>query len=243
MSGFAEGRLQSRREWAPGLVSLTIDAPIEPFSAGQFRNLALSVDGELVRRAYSMASAPGEPLEFFLNHVTGGSFSPRLCELALGDPILVEKKAQGFFTLSYVPPCEELWMVATGTGLAPFVSMLRTQEPWQRFRRIVVVHGVRESAQLAYREELDAHGDRLVRVGVVSREPGASGVLHGRVTAVLASGELERHVGLGLSPERSHLMLCGNPEMIRDVTDLLQLRGLSKHRVRRPGHISSEHYW
>jgi ferredoxin/flavodoxin---NADP+ reductase len=247
MSGFANARLCMRREWAPGLLSLQLAADVEPFTPGQFRNLALYREGQLERRAYSMASAPGEPLEFFLNRVSGGRFSPALAELQDGDELLVEKKAQGFFTLDFVPPAEEIWFVATGTGLAPFISMLRSEQPWQRFRRIVVVHGVRESAQLAYRDELidrsRAHGHKLVWIPVVSREPNAPGVLHGRMTTALTSGELERYAGLALSPERSHLMLCGNPEMIKELSALLEARGLRKHRVRRPGHVSTEQYW
>jgi ferredoxin--NADP+ reductase len=247
MSGFAHGRVEQRKEWAPGLITLRIAGELDVFVPGQFRNLALYIDEKLERRAYSMASAPGEPVEFFLNLVDGGSFSPRVFELGIGDDVLVEKKAQGFFTLAYVPPAEELWMVATGTGLAPFISMLRTTEPWHRFRRIVVVHGVRQTAHLAYKDELieagRARADKLLWVPVVSREPAASGVLHGRVTSALESGELERSVGLGLSAERSHLMLCGNPEMIRDLMALLEARGLRKHRVRRPGQITIENYW
>ncbi len=247
MSGFAQARLSSRQDWAPGLVTLKLDAEVEAFAPGQFRNLGLYRDGQLERRAYSMASAPGQPLEFFVNRVSSGSFSPALCDLSPGDELLVEKKAQGFFTLAYVPPAEEIWLVATGTGLAPFVSMLRTDEPWQRFRRIVVVHGVREHAHLAYREELEersrAGGSKLIGVPIVSREPPRAGVLHGRVTGALESGELERAVGLALSPERSHVMLCGNPEMIDEMSKLLAARGLTKHRVRRPGHVSTEHYW
>lgn len=247
MSGFAEGRLLARHDWAPGLVTLKIEADAEPFVPGQFRNLGLHVDGELVRRAYSMASAPGQPLEFFLNRVATGSFSPLLCELEPGARVLVERKPQGFFTLAYVPPCDELWMIATGTGLAPFVAMLRTDEPWHRFRRVVVVHGTRQAAELAYRAELSelsrARGGKLVWVGAVSREPEAGGVLHGRVTTALESGELERAVGLALAPDRSHVMLCGSPEMIKEINMLLEPRGLRKHRVRRPGHISVESYW
>jgi ferredoxin--NADP+ reductase len=242
MSGFADGTVTARKDWSPGLVTLTIAADVEPFAPGQFRNLALPRGAELERRAYSMASAPGQPLEFFLNVVDGGSFSPALSVLTPGDRVLVEKKAQGFFTLAYVPDARDLWLVATGTGLAPFISMLRSPEPWSRFARIVVVHGVREAAHLAYRDEL-SRDERLTWVPVVSREPDAAGVLHGRITTALQSGELERRAGLELSPDRSHLMLCGNPDMIRDLGELLEPRGLRKHRVRRPGHISTEHYW
>src|SRR5262245_13703034 len=125
MSGFIEGKIAVRRDWAPGLATLGLDAQLEPFAPGQFVNLALELDGQLVRRAYSLASAPGAPPEFYVNEVDGGAFTPALFRLQPGDRIWVEPKAQGFFSLDWLPPAEELWMVATGTGLAPFISMLR----------------------------------------------------------------------------------------------------------------------
>ncbi len=244
---WTESRILQRRVWAEGLITLRLDAQIEPFAAGQFVNLGLDIGGTLVRRSYSMASAPDAPLEFYLNLVEGGVLTPRLFEMPLGSGVEVQTTPQGFFTLAYVPPAKELWMVATGTGLGPFMSMLGTEEPWQRFERIVLVHGVRIAAHLGYGEELAelsrAHGGRLVRVPVVSREPDAEGVLHGRITRLFEQGELERAAGLTLSPERSHLMLCGNPGMIAETIDLLKHRGLRKHRMRAPGHISIEKYW
>ena len=228
-------------------MTLRIDADIDPFRAGQWLNLGLRIDGELVRRAYSLASAPGSPPEFYLTRVSTGSFTPRLFDLELGDEVAVERKPQGFFTLNYVPDVPELWMVATGTGLGPFIAMLRTNEPWQRFERIVLVHGVRTAEHLSYREELEersrAHDARLTCVPVVSRDPNATDVVHGRVTSSLESGELEKAAGLELHTERSHVMLCGNPEMIADMTKLLEHRGMRRHRQRRPGHVSSENYW
>lgn len=242
-----EARIATRREWAEGLMTLGLDAQIEPFAAGQFVNLGLDIGGTLVRRSYSMASPPGVPLEFYLNLVEGGVLTPRLFELPLGAGVEVQTTPQGFFTLGYVPPAKELWMVATGTGLGPFLAMLATEEPWQRFERIVLVHGVRIAAHLGYGEVLAelsrAHGGRLVRVPVVSRQPEAEGVLHGRITNLLDEGELERAAGLTLSPERSHLMLCGNPGMIAETLELLKARGLRRHRLRNPGHVSVEKYW
>lgn len=241
------GKIVHRREWAEGLITLRIEADIERFSAGQFVNLGLDVGGTLIRRSYSMASAPGAPLEFYLTRVAGGALTPRLFDLRLGSPIEVEAEAQGFFTLSYVPDARELWMVATGTGLGPFVSILRTDEPWRRFDRLVLVHGVRDRSQLGYRDELEAmsraHADRLTRVAVLSREAGVDGCVPGRVTRALAEGALEASAGIELSPEHSHVMLCGNPAMIQDMMQLLKARGLRRHRVRAPGHISIEKYW
>jgi ferredoxin/flavodoxin---NADP+ reductase len=241
------GKIVHRHEWAEGLITLRIEADVAQFRAGQFVNLGLDVGGTLIRRSYSMASAPGEPLEFYLTRVSGGALTPRLFDLPLGSRVDVEGEAQGFFTLNYVPDARDLWLVATGTGLGPFISILRTEEPWRRFERIILAHGVRDRSQLGYRDELDemsrSHASRLVRVPVLSREVSADGCVAGRVTSALEEGALEARAGAALDAERSHVMLCGNPAMIQDMTGLLKARGLKRHRLRAPGQISIEKYW
>src|SRR5688572_1287395 len=156
MSGWSDGRLVSRRDWAPGLSTLRIEAEVEPFQPGQFLNLSLAGAPEEHRRSYSIASPPGGPLEFLVTEVTGGKLTPRLLGLAVGDALLVERKPQGFFTLRWVPPARDLFLVATGTGLGPFLSILRSEEVWQRFERVVVVHGVRDASHFAHRDDLEA---------------------------------------------------------------------------------------
>jgi ferredoxin--NADP+ reductase len=210
-------------------------------------NLGLELDGRLVRRSYSLASAPFAMPEFYLTALESGELSPALLALDLGARVLVDPRPQGFFTLEWVPPAAELWMLATGTGLAPFLSMLRSDEVWRRFERIVLVHGVRERAHLAYADEIAGHARsheaRLTWVPVISREPEALDVVHGRIPEALRDGRLEGRAGLGLSLERSHLMLCGNPGMIDDVMGVLEPRGFLRHRTRKPGHITTERYW
>jgi len=122
--------------------------------------------------------------------------------------------------------------------------MLRSGEAWRRFQRVVLVHGVRDASQQAYQEELAELGRRypLSLVTCFSRATPALGV-KGRLTEALASGALEEVAGVGLAPETSHIMLCGNPAMIQDMMALLGTRGLVRHRVRKPGHISTEKYW
>jgi ferredoxin/flavodoxin---NADP+ reductase len=247
MSGLVEGKVVRRKQWAPGLVTLSIDAQVRPFAPGQFFNIGLVGAEEDVRRAYSAASAPGAPeLEFYLNEVPGGALTPRLCSLVENQRVLVDANPQGFFTLGWVPAARELWMVATGTGLGPFISMLRSGEASARFERIVVVHGVRHVRELGYRDELsalqDSQAGQLMYVPVVSRETTASACL-GRVTTALQAGELEKRANLTLAPERSHVMLCGNPAMIDDMLELLAARGLRRHRTRKPGQVTVERYW
>lgn len=246
MHGFIEAPIVDRREWAPGLMTIRLAAQIHRFEPGQFVNLTSDVTDPELKRPYSLASAPGEAPEFYVTRVDDGSLTPRLFDLPLGARLWIEQKPQGFFTLKYVPECRDLWLVATGTGLGPFIAMLRSGEPWTRFERVVAVHGVRHAAELGYKDELtalaDQHPGRFIYVPIVSRDPGAGSVLHGRVTSAYESGELER-AAVPIAADTSHLMLCGNPDMIRDMTELLHGRGLRKHRMRQPGHYTIEKYW
>lgn len=247
LAGLLSAPIVHRHEWAPGLITLRLGVELPLFEPGQFVNLGLSQpDGSVLRRPYSLASAPGQPPEFYLTRVEDGALTPALFDLPLGTELFVEQTAQGFFTLRYVPECDDLWLVATGTGLGPFISMVRGSELWERFPRVVLVHGVRLPAELGYRDELlaasAARPGRLRYVPLITRDPAATDALLGRITTNLANGELERAAETPIT-DKSHLMLCGNPEMIRDVTEALHARGLRKHRVRQPGHYTIEKYW
>jgi ferredoxin--NADP+ reductase len=247
MHGWSQGHVVARHDWAPGLFSLTVAAEVEPFEPGQFVNLALDFGGTIERRSYSIASPPGAPLEFLVAAVRTGVLTPSLGTLLPGQTLLVERKPQGFFTLRWVPPARHLWLVATGTGLGPFLSILRAPDVYARFERVVLVHGVRARAHLAYRHALQSleaeRGGQLQIAWLTSREAAGDGILSGRVTTALADGSLERDVGIRLSPADSHAMLCGNPAMIEEMMALLGERGMKKHRVRTPGHITVEKYW
>lgn len=246
MAGWLEGRVVERKCWTGRLFSLRVDAPVDPFEAGQFNRLALDIDGERVGRPYSYVNAPGQsPLDFYFITVPGGPLSNRLATLGPGDTVHLMSKAQGFFTLSEVPDAQILWLIATGTAIGPYLSMLRTETPWRRFESVVLVHAVRRAEELTYRDVIDGfrdYGARFRFVPFVSREehPGA---MPGRVTAAIEDGSLERRVDLPLSADAAQVMLCGNPEMVRDTTELLKVRGLTKNRRRTPGHITTEHYW
>lgn len=216
------------------------------FKPGQFMNLGLQLPSGFVSRSYSVASSPGQPLEVLLARVGEGALTPALFDLKEGDSLTLDPKPQGFFTFDYVPPHRELWLLATGTGLGPFLSMLRSGAAFERAERVVLVHGTRGAAELAHRAELEAlekaRGGSLHYVPVLSREA-EPGLLEGRLTAALTSGELERRAQTPLSPESAHVMLCGNPAMIDEVIGLLGARGMKRHRQRAPGHITTEKYW
>lgn len=247
MSKWLEGRVVGQKRWTDRLCSLQVAAPLGRFQAGQFTKLALDVGGERIARPYSLVNPPGsEPQEFYYNVVAAGPLSPRLAALAAGDAVFVAPNVAGFLVLVEVPEAENLWLVSTGTGLGPFLSILRTEAPWQRFKRVTLVHATRTAAEQAYGDVLAsvgvARGDQFHRIAFVSREK-AAGALEGRVPTAIRDGRLERAAQAELSAERSHAMLCGNPEMVADVTAALAERGMRKHRRRAPGHISLETYW
>ncbi|MFN7550801.1 MAG: ferredoxin--NADP reductase [Pseudomonadota bacterium] len=224
--------------WNDSYFSLTTTRdPGLRFVNGQFVMLGLPVDGRLVRRAYSIASANwDERLEFFSIKVPGGAFTTRLATIRPGDRIHVSRKPVGTLVLDDLRPGRRLWLLATGTGLAPFLAVARDPDTWERFEEVFVVHGVRRADDLAYRalfeRELAAHeclgpmvGDRLRYVPVVSREAFPR---QGRITTLLHDGALEASVPTApIDPAHDRLMLCGGPGMLADLRALLVARGFT----------------
>lgn len=248
MAEWVKGKVTHLEQWTDGLFTLTVDAPIDPFTAGQFAKLALEIDGERIQRAYSYVNAPSDPnLAFYLVTVPEGKLSPKLTQLQPGAEIMVTKEAAGFFVLDEVPDCDTLWMLATGTAIGPYLSILQEGNGLERFNKLVLVHAARYARDLSYlplmQQLQQRYNGKLHIQTVVSREE-APGSLTGRVPALLEDGRLEAAVGLNIDAETSHIMLCGNPQMVRDTQQMLKERhGMRKHLRRKPGHMTSEHYW
>jgi len=245
MSKWLEARVLENRRWTDTAFSLraqlTGDAPRLGFEAGQFVRIALEED---LARPFSFVNPPQDPvLEFYGIVVPGGPLSPRLERLRAGERLLVASNPAGFLVLSEVPEAKTLWLVSTGTGIAPFLSILRTETPWKRFRNVVLVHAVRHAAELVYQDVIrKISKERDLRtVTFVSREA-HDGSLAGRIPSGLRDGRLEKAAGLALDHD-AHVMLCGNPDMLKDAQAALAERGLRKHRRRNPGHITVESFW
>ncbi|MCS5712695.1 ferredoxin--NADP reductase [Candidatus Berkiella aquae] len=247
---FILGKVIAQKEWRLGLNSLYVDAAIEPFVAGQFTQLALDEDCHVLR-PYSFVNPPSEsPFEFYYSLVPGGYFSSRLVKLKPHDPIYIAKRPSGRFVLSSVPDATILWLFATGTGFGVFLSILQTQQPWLRFQKIVLVHSVQNTLSLTHQHLVQLwqhqYPERFYWMPVVTGEnlsDGQRGAVSKRITHLLASGELENQTGLSLSAQTSQTMLCGNPAMIHDLSELLKLRGLLVNHVKQPGQITIENYW
>ena len=236
-----EARVLENRHWTETLFSLRVEGPKLAFEAGQFVRIALDIGGERIARPFSFVNPPQDPvLEFYGIEVPEGPLSPRLLELRPGDSLYVASNPAGFLVLSELPDAEVLWLVSTGTGLAPFLSILQTETPWRRFGQIVLVHAVRHAKELVYRDLIRQKNVRIV--SFVSREP-HPGSLAGRIPAAIRDGRLEAAAGLRIAPDRSQVMLCGNPDMLRDAQAALVERGLKKHRRRSPGQITVESFW
>lgn len=248
MAEWVNASIKQVNDFTDSLFSLIVTAPIDPFTAGQFAKLALEIDGERVQRAYSFVNAPSDNnLEFYLVTVPEGKLSPRLHALKPGDEVMITKESAGFFVVDEVPECKTLWMLATGTAIGPYLSILQEGKGLARFENIVLVHAARYAQDLSYlplMQQLQQRYNGQLRIQtVVSREE-ITGSLTGRVPALIESGELESAVGLPINAEDSHVMLCGNPQMVRDTQQLLkETREMRKHLKRKPGHMTAEHYW
>ncbi len=244
----------SVRRWTDALVSVRVTRdPAYRFTAGHYARLGLAgADGAIATRPLSIASATTDPhLEFVCTLVPDGELSARLASCAPGDDAYVDRTSYGFLTVDGLAPGPDLWMLATGTGIAPFLSILREPRVWTSFERIVVVHSVRLAAELAPAAPIDALARapsaapgtaRLTYLPVATREPGAT-ALDARIPAMLEDGRLAAAAGLPIDVARSRVMTCGNPSMSRDVRRALAARGFAPVRRNTPGQMTFENYW
>ena len=245
MADWLTGKIVEKKRWNDRLFSLRIDCDFDTFESGQFVRVALDIDGERVARPYSLVNKPGDDfLEIYFNIVDEGPLTPRLAELEDGDEIFVTDRANGFLTVSEVPQCRHLWMLATGTGVGPFLSILKNIDVWQRFEKVVLVYSVRDLSELAYQQQVveieDQWPQKFSFIPLVTREE-VEGMLNQRITDSIEDDSLEQITGIVID-EDSHIMMCGNSAMISDVTEVLEKRGLRKHRRREPGHMTTEKY-
>ena len=239
------------RHWTPTLLSFRATRPAAfRFTPGHYTRLGLGSGEEIVWRPYSLTSARDDDfIEFIAILVPGGAFSEKLRQLRVGDTFSVDKASYGFLTVDQLAPGKDLWLLASGTGLGPFMSILREPAVWQNFERLILVHSVRQSAELAWREEISALPGlfasaraTLSYIPVVTREPGATPLAE-RIPLLFADGRLEQAAGTALSLADSRLMVCGNPELAKELRQFLTNRGYATNRRGVPGQMAFEKYW
>jgi ferredoxin--NADP+ reductase len=246
-------RVLEVHRWTPTLLSFrTTRSPGFRFTPGHYTRLGLDGRDGTVWRPFSLVSASYDNfLEFIAVLVPDGAFSTPLGYLQVGDALRVDKSSYGFLTVDQLAPGRDLWLLASGTGLGPFLSILRDPAVWQCYRRLILVHSVRRSAELAWREEIaalprqewqTAGAARLSYLPVVTREPGATALAE-RIPLLLADGRLETATETRLSLADSRLMVCGNPELARELRQFLGSRGFAVSRRGLPGQMAFEKYW
>jgi ferredoxin--NADP+ reductase len=247
MSSLVTERVLSVHHWNESLFSFrTTRDPGLRFENGQFVMIGLDVNGKPLTRAYSIASPNYEEhLEFFSIKVPDGPLTSRLQHLREGDPIVVSKKPTGTLVLHDLNPGKHLYLLATGTGLAPFLSVIQDPETYERFEKVVLVHGVRFVSELAYTDFItrvlpqneffgDQVRDQLIYYPTVTREPFRN---TGRITHVIETGRLFADIGLpALDPAHDRVMICGSQAMNKDCCDLLDAHGFAMSpRIGVPG--------
>jgi len=251
LSNLNTERVLKVRHWTDTLFSfVTTRDPGFRFQNGQFTMIGLQLDGRPLLRAYSMASANyEETLEFFSIKVANGPLTSRLQHLSEGDDILVGRKPTGTLILDNLLPGKNLYLLGTGTGLAPFLSLIKDPEVYDRFERVVLVHGCRKVAELAYMDTICDHlpndphigaevAAKLTYYPTVTREPFEN---RGRITDLIEGGKLFADTGLPpLDPVHDRVMLCGSPHMLSDLQALLLSRNFSEGNHSTPGHFVVE---
>jgi ferredoxin--NADP+ reductase len=246
MANWLTGKVVENRHLNDYLTSLIIEVDLGGYEAGQFVRIGVPDGDEVIARPYSLVNTPAEKyLEVYFNIVEEGPLSPRLFALQTGDEVLVSDRPSGFLTISEVPQASHLWLIATGTGIGPFLAILKSAAVWKKFATTILCYSVSYAEELAYRDLIatleQTHGDQFRFVPIVTREEFPGGLGH-RVPTLLLDGSLEKFAGLDINPDNSHVMMCGSTEMITDVGAALVARGMQKHRRRDPGHFTSEKY-
>ncbi|WP_413787034.1 ferredoxin--NADP reductase [Psychrobacter sp. NG27] len=264
----------SKTTWTPTLFSFTVSRPDSfKFTAGQFVRLGVNPSqlkyyqeieanddtsdtalNEDIFRAYSIVSSPfDEVIEFFSIVIPDGAFTSQLQHLQVGDELLLNTMPFGFLTLArYQKPLpKDLWLLATGTGLAPFLSMLQDLKTWEDYEHIVLAYSARSTQELAYVDKIKSLQEdfgtlvdnpaKLIFIPIVTREP-VDGALSERLPKLLLEGTLEKQAGIAFDIDTTHVMLCGNPDMVDDTKEALKSLGLVMNR-RGEGNIAVENYW
>lgn len=251
MSNLFDARVLSVHHWTDRLFSFTTTRdPGFRFQSGQFSMIGLPVDGRPLLRAYSMVSPHYEDmLEFLSIKVTDGPLTSRLQHVQPGDTILVGRKASGTLLTQNLLPGRTLWLLATGTGLAPFMSLVRDPEVYERFEKVVLVHGCRQVAELAYRATIEEQlprneffGEQVTKQLLYYPTVTRAAFRHqGRIPTLLETGRICHDLRLpALDAQHDRFMLCGSPEMLKDTRALLQKMGLQEGNMSHPGHYVIE---
>lgn len=250
MTEWIIGKIIKVTHWNQNLFSIVVHASINNFYAGQYTKISIKIDGKRIQRAYSFVNSPNDKnLEFYLINIPFGKLSSKLFFMNPNSELMISKKSSGLFTLNEIPNCTNLWMLATGTAIGPYLSMLKDikNKNLLRFKKIILVYAVRYASDLSYIKEMNdlknLYLKKLTIITVVSREKVLNS-LSGRIPNLIENRKLEQLVKLNIT-DNSHIMICGNPGMVRDTQNfLIKNRNMKKKLSQtKEGDITTENYW
>ena len=236
--------------WKNNLISFRISRNVAySFTSGQFARLGIyNKNKELIWRPYSIASNPNEDyLEFYFLVVDNGEFTQILKDININNEIYLHKSSYGLLTNNRFVDGKDLWLLSTGTGLAPFLSIIQNKEILSNYEKIIIVHCVKTKNEFTYQEEIcniakNYNLNKLIYVKVVTRDTTGAD-LYGRITTLIENNKLEDYVKIKISIQNSRVMICGNPEMVSDTRKLLSIRGLTMSKRSLLGNMAVENYW
>lgn len=229
---------------ASNVVRLQISRPDGfVWKTGEFARIGLTVGAEQVFRAYSIASTPDSAtVDFYIANVKGGQLSPRLNALKAGDTVLLDSEVNGMLLADRLEPNgKDLWLFASGTGVAPFMAVIADEGICSQYENIILVHGVRTWAETGYIARFVRNSPKLRVISSVTREPGA--IVNMRIPEALECGLIQKTLGIEFSKERSRVMLCGNPAMVKGVREYMKKLDIVSPRRGNPGQLLAENFW
>ncbi|CAL4325377.1 Flavodoxin/ferredoxin--NADP reductase [Buchnera aphidicola (Thelaxes suberi)] len=250
MNKIIEGTVVQVKTFSNELFSIFLKAKISKFIPGQYnRIIFFNEKKEKIQRAYSYVNAPKEKIiEFYIALIHQGIITPKLIQLKTQKKIFIYQHSFGDFTLKNIPSCDNLWLFATGTAIGPYLSILKEQNSdINRFKKIILIHAVRYYNDLNHLNTImylkNKYKTKLYYLTIISREK-TNNSLHGRIPLLLKENKIEETVKCNINKNNTHIMLCGNPGMVKETKKILREKyNLTMHLQRKSGQITVENYW
>ncbi|QJC33674.1 ferredoxin--NADP(+) reductase [Enterobacteriaceae endosymbiont of Donacia provostii] len=250
MTEWSIGKIKNIKYWTNNFFSIILKAKINNFFAGQFTKLALNINNKKIQRAYSYINPPkNQNYEFYISNIHKGNLTPYLYKLKINDEIMIAKNSLGNFTINNIQSCQNLWMLSTGTGIGPYLSILQDDICFQKFKKIILIHSIRYIENFNYLNLVQKikrkYNDQFIIQIILTRKININNsILYGYIPDLIKSGKIEHNIGIKIDTNNSHIMLCGNPNMIKQTRIFLEkYKNFSKNLINKKGNITYEQYW
>ncbi|QJC34488.1 ferredoxin--NADP(+) reductase [Enterobacteriaceae endosymbiont of Donacia crassipes] len=250
MTEWSIGKVKDIKYWANNLFSIILKAKVNNFYAGQFTKLALKINDKKIQRAYSYINSPkNKNYEFYISNINNGNLTPYLYKLKINDEIMIAKNALGSFTINNIESCKNLWMLSTGTGIGPYLSILQDNVCFQKFKKIILIHSIRYIENFSYlnlvkKIKQKYYNQLIIKIILTRNVKINNSILYGYIPNLIKNGILENNIGIEINTNNSHVMLCGNPNMIKQTKKFLEhYKNFSKNLINKKGNITYEQYW